>query len=375
MWKGYYGKEPFDLRLTALRLLYKLPLIAAVTVLGTLALGGGYYVKNVLLRGQRFYAATSFYRVEYAVDNSEDIVDVFINEMSWNTYMQSRMFLDAVQGHLEQGGAAGISDEELAGTIQAYVLSDLRVPSTVITSDSPEKAMEIAGAVEAAMVQDLAEHISEIASVEVIDPAAAAEEVQPDVRTGRAFALSAILSCFFTLVVLLLKETGDDSIWLPGSVWKRYGLKVAGTIESRELAENMAYLFGKGRACGKEPGEEPSASPGEHPAGEEALEDVAVCPVQPGLDSRKVLERLREACPDILGGSWKAVPSPIEDPKVCRQLREAGGILLVLRAGSHAGRALERVLEYLAQQDCTVTAVLLWDADEKLIRRYDFLGS
>lgn len=375
MWKGYYGKEPFNLRLTVLRLLYKLPVIAAVTVLGALAFGGGYYVKNVLLRGQRFYAATSFYRVEYAVDNVEDMMKVFINEMSWNTYMQSQMFLDAVQGHLEQGGTVRISDEELAGTIQAYVLSDLRVPSTVITSDSPEKTMEIAGAVEAAMVQELAEHISEIASVEVIDPAAAAQEVQPDVRTGRAFALSAILSCFFTLVVLLLKETGDDSIWLPGSVWKRYGLKVAGTIESRELAENMAYLFGKGRACGKEPGEEPSASSGEHPAGEGTLEDVAVCPVQPGLDSRKVLERLREACPDILGESWKAVASPIEEPKVCRQLREAGGILLVLRAGSHAGRALERVLEYLAQQDCTVTAVLLWDADEKLIRRYDFLGS
>ena len=69
MWRGYYGKEPFDLRLTFLRLLRRLPFVAAVTLLGTLVFGGGYYVKNVLLQGDRTYAATSVYHVEYAVEN------------------------------------------------------------------------------------------------------------------------------------------------------------------------------------------------------------------------------------------------------------------------------------------------------------------
>ena len=52
MWKGHYGREPFDLRLTMLRMLYKLPLILGLTLLGSLVLGGGYYAKNVLLRGE-----------------------------------------------------------------------------------------------------------------------------------------------------------------------------------------------------------------------------------------------------------------------------------------------------------------------------------
>ena len=47
--------------------------------------------------------------------------------------------------------------------------------------------------------------------------------------------------------------------------------------------------------------------------------------------------------------------------------------MLAVKAGSHAGRMFERVLEYLEQQDCQVTAAILWDADEKLLRRYDFL--
>lgn len=353
MWKGSYGKEPFDLRLTIFRMLYKLPVIAAVTLAGTLVFGGGYYVKNVLLRGQRYYAATSFYRVEYAVDNAEDMANVYINEMTWNTYMQSRMFLDAVRKHLDAQGMEDMAEEDLAGAISALVLSDLRVPAVTVTLDSPEKVLGITRAVSEAMVKELAEEISEIRSITVIDPGETAEEVIPDVRPGRAFGLSAVLSCFFAVLVLLIKETGDDSIWLPSSLWRRYGLKTAGTLESRELGENIRYFFG-----------------GALPAGGKNAARAAVCAVQPQMNAEEVLDELKKRCPDSVGEAWFAVQSPLQHPEVCRELRKAEGILLAVRAGSHAGKQLEHVLEYLEQQDCPVTAGLLWDADEKLLHRY-----
>ena len=61
MLQGSYGKEPFDLRLTVLRLLRKLHIIIGVTLLGVFLFGGGYYVKNVLLRGETLYKTTSIY--------------------------------------------------------------------------------------------------------------------------------------------------------------------------------------------------------------------------------------------------------------------------------------------------------------------------
>lgn len=353
MWKGSYGKEPFDLRLTVLRMFCRLPVIAAVTLLGTLVFGGGYYVKNVLLRGQHYYAATSYYRVEYAVDNAEDMANVYINEMTWNTYMQSRMFLDAVRKHLTGQGMEDMGEQELAGALKALVLSDLRVPAVTVTVDSPEKALRIIRAVNEAMTMELAEEISEIRSISVIEPGDRAEEVIPDVRPGRAFGLSAVLSFFFVVIVLLLKETGDDSIWLPSSLWRRYGLRAAGTLKSKELGENIRYFFGEAL-----------------PAGKRTAGRVAVCAVQPALDEKKVLDELRRLCPDTVGEAWFAVQSPLQRPEVCRELREAEGILLAVRAGSHAGKQLERVLEYLEQQDCPVTAGVLWDADEKLLHRY-----
>ena len=164
--------------------------------------------------GDRTYAATSVYHVEYAVENQQDIANVYINEVSWNTYMQSEMFLDAVEGHLERSGGdtALVSGRELAAMIRAQVLSDLRMPSTVITSDSPEKSVEIARAVEAAMTGELADSIGEIASIALVDPGSEAEEVVRDVRPGRAFALSAVLSCFFAMVASALKRRRGTTV-------------------------------------------------------------------------------------------------------------------------------------------------------------------
>lgn len=401
LWQGYYGKEPFDLRLTALRMVHRLPLIAAVTVFGILVFGGGYYVKNVLLRGSRSYAATSVYRVEYNVDSEEELQTSYINAVSWNTYMQSRMFLEMVQDRLADG--TKLTDEELAESLEAFLWSDLRVPMVTVTTEEPAKTEAILRAVDEVMEQDFS--LREIDSIAVIDPGRA-EEVVPDVRVGRAMVLSALLSCFFAVVVLLLKEAGDDSIWLPGIIWRRYGLKVAGTLESRGLLQNMQYFFREkgsrdetrlGIVQGDEEAEKTAREPEkaarepertarglEKAARETENRDraarkgmarghgMAVCMVQEEMKPEEVLDRLRERCPEVVNASWFAVGSPLTEPENCEALREADGILLAVKAGCRVGRKLEYVLEYLEQQDCEVTAAILWEADEKLIRRYYF---
>lgn len=344
----YYGKEPFDLRLTVLRMLRQTHIIAAVTVLGTVLFGGGYYVKNVLLRSESMYAAKSIYRVEYEMSEATAVAVIYINEMSWNTYVRTQNFIDAVQLQMERFNRDDslritVSDEELRKIITAVLESDLRVPSTIVTTESPEKSVRIALAVEAVMTEEFPQWIREVESISVIDSGDTAEEVIPDVRPVRAMVLSAVLSCFFAVIALLLKETGDDSIRLPASLWRRYGLKTVGTPESRELVENIARFF-------------------------EGKQRVAVCAVQESVDSAEVLKKLEQKVGKLPG--WFAAPSPVSHPEVCRELRGAEGILLAVKAGAHAGKQLEYVKEYLEQQDCEITAAILTDADERLIREY-----
>ncbi len=346
MWEGNYGSEPFDLRLTALRLLRKGNTIAAWILAGTILFGGGYYVKNVLLARvlqDTQYAVTTTYKMTYT-DPPTKSGDYYINEMSWNTYMDSQEFLDAVQGHIKEDApelSEKYTEELLAGAISAKLASDIHIPSITVTTDSADEAYMLNLAVQAALTQDFAGYTQEVAQIRVID-GGEVSKVRADVRPLRAFLLSFVLSGLFVVVLFLLREIGDDSIWLPAQLRRRYGLAVLGTLESPELSENFDYLFG-----GKQ--------------------RIAVCPGDGDVDVSAV------------AGRWKAskltaVPSPLLCPEVCPILREADGVLLVVRAGSHTGKRLEYVLEYLKEQDVKVTAALLWQADEKLIRAYYRLG-
>lgn len=347
---AFYGKEPFDGKLTVLRLIRNLWWVAAVTLAGTLVFGGGYYVKYVLLGPQPQHRAVSRYYVEYAVEEEKDVGVVHINETSWNTYVDTREFLDALRLYLPDGVEA--TDEELKACLEAVLASDLRVVATTVTTDSPERSLVIAEAVEQAMTLEFPKGVREITGIRLIDQAESVEEVLPDVRPVRAFVLSAILSLFFGVVVFLLKETGEDSIWLPALMEKRYGLKSVGTLEDPGFVANMDYLF-------------------------KEKENVALCLAQSSIDPDKVLEALGGKGlkqPGTRGqGQWLVVQIPAFCPEDTGILRQADGILLVLQAGRHAAGQLEYVKEYLERQDCTITAVLLWQADEWLIRRYYFL--
>ena len=347
MWKAEYGKEPFDLRLTVLRLFRRSGLILALTAAGTLIFGGGYYVKNVVLQREPVYRAETLYRVEYRVAEEKDVSTVHINEMTWNTYVDTELFLDEVRRYLP--GDAACTDGEMAEAINAILASNLKVLTLTVTTKTPEKSLEIAQAAQKAMTQDFPDQISEIDSVSVIDSAREAESVYPDVRPLRAVILSALLSCFFALTAVLLSELGGDGIWLPGTIRRRYGLKTVGTLRSPELAENMEYLFREKKR-------------------------IAVCPVQEGIDPVRVLEELRKVCGErqILWEQkeWIPVPSPVLCPESCQALREADGILLAFAAGRRGGKQMEYTMEFLGQQDCEITGVILWDADEFLLNAY-----
>lgn len=357
MLKGCYGKEPFDTRLTVLRLIRNLNKIIVLTAVGTLLFGGGYYVKNVMLRPAPEYSATSTYKVQYVVEPTQS-GDYYINEATWGMLVHTKEFTDAVLAHLETIESAEnvvmpeLTAEEIETAISAKLPSDWHVPTTTVVTARPEWSVMIARAVELAMTNEFVEMMkAEVTSVTVLDAVTTAEEVPLDVRPVRAFVLSAVLSFFFVTVVFLLKEIGDDSIWLPATIRRRYGLATVGTLRSVELIENIKFLFGD-------------------------REKVAVCAVDSNVNPTEVIEALRERIQEeaidyaTRLNNWAAVPSPLLSPEVCTILRETDGLLLVVNAGKNAGKSLEYVLEYFEQQECKITSVILWNEDELLLKAY-----
>lgn len=379
-----YGKEPFDLRLMCLRLCRNLWKILAVAAVGTLLLGGGYYVKNVLLQPDPGYAASSTYKVEYK-ENPNAAGAYYINEATWNSLLHTGEFLDGVEKHLQEASDDGdtkaaevlaMGREKWIAALSATLPSDFSIPVTQATTQDPEQSIALAHAAEAAMCEEFAESMAEIDRIWVLDHGDRAEAVIPDVRPVRAVILAAVVSVFFAVVIFSLVEIAEDSIWLPATLRRRYGLNSLGTVESVGFAENLVYTLAKAydKKCAVESGE--------HATG--CKYRVAVCGALPEADPQEIIESIyrltKEDKTDGISRIGKevpveyiAVPSPLLCPEGGAALREADVILLAVPAGERVGKRLEAVLEYLGSQDCLVEGAFLWNADEKLIRSYYFL--
>ena len=402
-----YGKEPFDLRLTCLRLCRNLWKILAVTAVGTLLFGGGYYVKNVLLQPDPGYAASSTYKVEYK-ENPNAAGAYYINEATWNSLIHTGEFLDGVEKHLQEAAAQGdanasellaMTREQWTCALSATLPSDFSIPVTKASTQKPETSIALAHAVEDTMCNEFAETIVEIDRIKVLDHGDTAEAVVPDVRPVRAVILAAVLSLFFAVVIFLLWEISQDSIWLPATLRRRYGLMNLGTVESAGFAENVKYVLEKAAGTNTENTGNPEANP------ECAIRDkntlrVAVCGALAEVDPQEVVEKLQELQNESLDSShsgsdmnngesakitedrkaaniesisYIAVPCPLLSPESAEVLRSVDAVLLAVPAGAYVGKQLEAVLEYLATQECSVDGALLWNADEQLIRSYYFL--
>lgn len=352
MWEWNYGKEPFDMKLLVLRFAKKIwiPVIAAL--MGAAIVGGGYYLIRDVWGGPQEYGVTSSYYVEYGTDPQTGNEYTYINAASWNTWITTDWFVDKIRQEAADSGLQleeyGISRQELPALLSADLPTDLRMPTSMVTTTNPELTKLLATAVESAFISFAGEQ-KEIDAIRVVDTT----EVYPvdqDIRTLRACVLGAVLALFFALVIMLLYFVMDDGIYLPEIFSCRYGIPALGAVcgkpgELRLMKgtrENVAYRV---KTCDR----------------------VALTSVEEETDLKAVAALLEnEKC--------VCVPGILQVPEAAEKLREADGILLLVQAGVCNGKKIAHVLHELKVQDCRVIGVILTDADESLIKAYRMTG-
>lgn len=333
-----WGREPFDLRLTLLRMLRRLPLILGLTVLGIAITWGSYYLKNVTFNQTKTYSASATFFVDYA-DENWYVNAKYFNDYTWNVWMKADEVLDSVDRYLKEKGIT--AGENVS--FDAQVPADNRVIIIRSIAPNPQLASERLHALESALTVDFTEFVEEIREIRIVDETQAALDVL-DLRLGRAFILSLIVSAAVALCYFLLSEFMRDALWLPTSLTDRFGLKSLGIPGDKTYAENLKYFF-----AGKK--------------------SVAVFAAQDGVDLSGVMGELEKAGKET-GLSFFAVEDPMRKEGDAKKLREADGSLLVVKAGGRNGRYLELLLSFLAGQDCNVTAATIWKPDKWLLRLY-----
>ncbi len=332
-----YPREPFNFKLFVLKMLGKWYQFALCTLVGALIFGGTYYLYKVVYAPAREYEAVATYYIEYAKDPDLGNSVTYFNEYTWNSWITEDVFIEQVQPMLSQE----LTAEQLGAYLEVTLPSDVRVMELKAVTADPKLTMELLNAYDVAF-SEFAKRQREIHRMERQGISEEAVQIKADIRTQRAFVLGGVLGLVLGGLYIILQYLLDDGIYLPEILTKRHGIKVFGTDVSEELAANVSYAL---RDCQK----------------------VAVTGIgdTPGLP--EVLERLKGIAPEI---EWVLVPAMAQCPEAGEVLRACDGCLVTVAFGIDKSGAIDRALNYYAQQDVTVLGAVLWNADEWLLKQF-----
>lgn len=357
MWEWNYAKEPFDMKLFIIRLIKNIwiPVIAAL--LGAAIIGGGYFLIVDVFGGPDTYEVTSTYYVEYGKDPETGNEYTYINYASWDNWIKSDYFVGNIWTSALENGLEpekyGIGKKDLENFLFGDLPSDLRMPTSTVTTGDPELTRILSVAVEEAFVM-FAEMQKEIDAIRVVDTTDVTVS-DKNIRTFRACVLGAVLGAFAALIIMFLYYIADDSVYLPQTFASRYGIPALGSAAGygenlhllKGTAENVAYRF---KDC----------------------KTVAVTSVEEETDLKAVATLLENAAKEEK--QYVCIPSILQVPEAAEKLREADGVLVLAESGVCNGKQIEKTLYQLKVQDCKVRGALLTDVDETLIKAYELTG-
>lgn len=315
----------------------KIWLVLVLTVAGALVGAFGYKLIDAVTSKGQYYRVSSDYYITFNED--ENGVDYY-NAYTWDTILRDDPVVDVVMENL----AADISKEKVKAAVSGEMLGDYRILTVYATSLDEQEAVIIADAYEVGLAK-FADKIEMLDSIELWSQEEVAPLIENDYMVNMglfggaaAFVLVLLLMAFFYIL--------DDSIYIENDFTQRFDVPFLGMLTKdgsdscmRELEDNLNYL------CNAD--------------GVYYLVawDNKIEPVTEDV--------LMELLPAICGRA--SVRGQDLD-----MLRNSDGVIVVLPWGSKNGRIADKLIRFLAKQDCKIAGAVLTGADDAFLRTYYF---
>lgn len=311
-----YADDGMDIKKYLICLMGKLPLIFGAVIGGVLLGVIVYAVVRTVPESEREYTAYAKVYLDFAADETGEVYQAY-NGYTWNDLMAADPIMELMLRHLP----ADFTREETAAAVRAEILSDIRLLTITVTTNSAQRTDAILGAAVEAL-ETYGGQAKEFLEIHAIQKTEAALVVA-DSRMAQAALVGGFLGLFLSLFGFSLYYVMDDRIFVAGDVRKVTDLSFVGYPSGGERLQqdyqaNLAYL-------------------------REKRGDVRICEVD--QDKSFSGEELQE-------------------------LRRADGVVLSLPFGQIHGTFLFYVSEQLKTQDCALCGVAVRDADERFLRKY-----
>ncbi len=368
-----YLNRGMDLKRLTLYLQKRIWLAIMLAILGATCGGIIYQVARSVKMPIEFEAVSKLY-ISFGHDENGEVYQYY-NGYTWNDLLDTDPILDFVMEKLP-----GYDRDEVREATTAEILSDIRLLTITVNGADEKFVREIREAVENGL-KEYARDSEELEQIKVLR-SGAPERVYWDDRTTSACATGAVILGLLTLLVIGFNYVLDESVYVQEDIEKRFPYKALGILTrnqkglqpySRELKANINYLLEEKKA-------------------------FAILDMADHADTRKLeIERLlnweelevlgnathqsgdfswhipgEEAGTEASLGEWKvtAFNENVLSAEECRQIREIGGVIILLPFGADVGRKLSRILSFLGNQDCKVYGMIIAQADEEFLNRY-----
>lgn len=364
-----YLQDSFDLKLFFLNCIKRLWIVLLAMLLGSVLVGGIYYVKNVTLAGQIPFQITNKYYLTYEVDPSDQLTYSYFAGYTWTDFLQSDASVERIGQFLQEKGVDAGSREKIRGAYAARLESDLRVLYVTVTDVNREYAQALSEALVQEMLLFPAEH-REIAETSLMTTGEVGL-AKTDIRTFRAFVLGAVLGGFFAVFGLGLGLIISDGFDTPIQLQSRFGIPVLGYVDrqgrvSENCLENATNILEKL--------EKPALiSVDSGVALKEFSEKMTVAMQEQGKEETQEQKLVESSVENELEkAEWILLEDALHTENKIALLQEKSPVVVAVQAGCSNGAAVKQLLIDLEQNQVPVSAMVLMGVDSWLIRLYMF---
>lgn len=366
MYETGYAREPINYRLFFLNILKKIWIFPLAAIAGAVIVGGIYCLVNFGIKDGYRYQARTIYYVTYATD-AEGVEYDYYNYYTWQELIHTDYF---TEGLLKALGGKLSKDEIIRDTF-ATVESDVRYLYTKSSAGNVDDAIMLEKEVQKLMLA-FPDSRKEIESIVIVDePGVDDTQDISLIFVKRAVIFGAVIGLIAAAIFSIFYACVDTSVYLPSTLEQRYKIPALGAASMKEFEANCEkYLSDKKKVGFIEVDETPGKIKAVYAGGEEEV----------SLDIRSMKKLIRQAAGgstprDSVPGDFEKVglANPVSDEAekdVYTKIRECDGLVIIVRAGAHNGKRVERLIEQLSRQDIAPTAFMLSEEDEWLVKAY-----
>lgn len=368
--------EGLDLRFFLLRFMNVIWIVFVAALAGAAICAGGYLLYKQIFPAAKEYQAQTKYYIDFAED-STGIGYGYYNDYTWNDFMKSddilQYTLSLLPDHIDQ--------KTVEQAVEADIISDVRVLTITVTTASREITDQIAQATAKSLVH-YPEAIKEIDGIRVIREDAAGEIIVGSLAKNWGI-FGFVSGVSISLFVLWMVCCMDVSVYLPKDVEGRFGLPVAGVLYKQAGKKEK-------RKIGKQKSEEGIKTAGEtterekKPENKESAlekrelwgnmeyllrgkEKISVVTICEAGDITGLLESLEEI--DCMKDKKITYEGRFGETDFGHMRSTDAGILCFSYGGGE-GKLAGRYVSDLKKQGCKITCAIIYDADERMYRRY-----